>query len=131
MQIQLVTPTGSVQVLRQLNPASDPPSPDEEERIRLPYTSGGFDTAPLWQEISINLNAHRGQSRAIRFAFETGDGRYNNFRGWIVDQVEVRVEKPTLNLVAGAFAPSLSEGGTGEELVPVDEMTFPDRAVEP
>lgn len=124
MQIQLVNAAGSVvQVLRQLNPLSDPTSPAAVDRIPLAYTSGGFNTAPVWQDISININAHRGQLRAIRFVFSTGDGNYNNFRGWIVDDVAIRFG----GALPSVSASVLSDTPAGQELVPVDQIVFPER----
>jgi hypothetical protein len=124
MQIQLLSASGAVvQILQQLNPLTDPTSPTD--RARLAYTSGGFNTAPVWQDLSFNINAHRGQTRAIRLAFRTGDGNFNNFRGWIVDQVAMRVGA-TAGLRFGALM-----SANDEELVPVDEMTFPDRPQDP
>jgi hypothetical protein len=72
-----------------LNPTVDDNSiPD---RSRIPYTSGGFNRAPVTRSYSVDLTAYRGQTIRLRFLFETGDQNYNGFRGWIVDDVIAQV----------------------------------------
>jgi hypothetical protein len=115
--------TGAVTVARRLNPSTDPTSPSISVRRAMPYTSGGFNTAPAWQDVAVDLSAYRGQTIRLRFAFNTRDSQYNGFRGWIVDQVAVRV-LPPLSLRALVAV-------SDEELVPADQMTFPVRPIEP
>ena len=76
---------GAGTLLRQLNPTTDPGTSSSA----LPYTSAGFNTAPAWKEIAVDLSAYRGQTAHLRFVFSTGDILYNGFRGWIVDEVLV------------------------------------------
>lgn len=71
-----------------LNPEADP-GPTTDNRHAKPYTSAGFDTAPTWQNVAIDLSAFRGQRVRIRFVFDTGDNLYNGFRGWFVEDVRV------------------------------------------
>jgi hypothetical protein len=113
--------TGAITVARRLNPAADPTAP--LDRRAMPYTSGGFNTAPTWQDVAVDLSAYRGQTIRLRFAFNTRDQQYNGFRGWIVDQVAVRV----LPLSSLRALVAVSD----EELVPADQMTFPVRPEQP
>jgi len=119
MQIQVQKVTGQTAVLQQLNPLTDPSEP--ADRSALAFTSGGFNTAPVWQDLSLPLSSYRGQTVRLRLVFRTGDERYNGFRGWIVDQVRVVVP-------AGPFL-----GARGKQmqlrtnLIPADRMRFPTR----
>jgi hypothetical protein len=104
-------------VLRRLNPATDPTDPD---RTAKAYTSAGFNAAPTWQDVAIDLSPYKGQNVQLKFVFNTGDYRYNGFRGWIVDQVAVRIVSPVI-LRASALQSAV-------DLVPADKMTFPERS---
>jgi hypothetical protein len=121
MSIEIVTGTGPTP-LTELNPETDP----EPTSAAQAYTSGGFDTAPVWQDVVIDLSAYRGQTVRLRFVFNTGDALYNGFRGWIVDDVRVVTGGgPSLLL---ELRPQQSWGG---ELVPADQRTFPARTQRP
>ncbi|MBK8259019.1 MAG: DNRLRE domain-containing protein [Polyangiaceae bacterium] len=54
-----------------------------------PYSSGGFDAAPVWSLYEMDLSAYAGQNVQIRFRFQSQDSLYNAFRGWMVDTVTV------------------------------------------
>src|SRR5262249_37843000 len=45
--------------------------------------------APQWVSRAVDLSAYVGQTVRIRFAFGTGDGLFNDFEGWYVDDVKV------------------------------------------
>jgi hypothetical protein len=123
MDIVLQKTTGEDIVLRRLNPTTDPPG----GAPTLPYTSGGtfegegFNTAPLWKDVEISLSDYRGQTVRLRLAFNTGDGNYNGFRGWIVDQVAVQISTGTVLLSRQALR-------LGTDLIPADRMPFKSRS---
>jgi immune inhibitor InhA-like protein len=119
MQVQVQKATGDPQPLLQLNPTGDPTNP--ADRRALPYTSGGFNTAPIWQDVTIPLSDYRGQTVRIRLVFNTGDERYNGFRGWIVDQVAVVVGE------GGPFLQARKQMQLRTGLVPADQVKFPSR----
>jgi hypothetical protein len=76
--------------LAQLNPDEDPDFGETpQDRAAMPYTSGGFNTAPVWQDVAIDISEFAGQTVRIRFEFTTGDVNYNGFRGWMVEDVRV------------------------------------------
>lgn len=55
---------------------------------------GGYGSAPSgssddWQITDLDLSAYAGSSIIIRFYFDTGDEKYNDFPGWFVDDVVV------------------------------------------
>jgi hypothetical protein len=72
-------------LLGYLNPTVDP-----NGGARTPFTSGGFDAAPVWQERTFNLSAFKGKTVQLIFRFQTMDNQYNGFRGWIVDDIQVK-----------------------------------------
>lgn len=112
--------TGATLLVRRLNPTADPTSPTD--RRALAYTSGGFNVAPTWEDVMVDLSAFKGMTVRLKFVFATGDVLYNGFRGWVVDQLSVRV------LPLAMLASSTAEPGGA--IVPADEMTFPTRAPE-
>lgn len=54
------------------------------------YTSGGVNSAPIWQNYSLDLEAFTGTWFRIRFRFDSIDGNNNFMRGWQIDDVVVR-----------------------------------------
>jgi hypothetical protein len=55
---------------------------------------GGYGTSPNgdgegWNITSLDLTPYAGSIVSIRFAFDTGDERYNNFPGWFIDDMIV------------------------------------------
>jgi hypothetical protein len=72
--------------LRKLNPYVDP---NESDRSHKPFSSGGYNRAPVWAMEEIYLADYVGQNVNIRFNFKTNDELYNGFRGWILDDVEI------------------------------------------
>ena len=73
-----------------LNPGSAPLT----GAAATPLTSGGFDIAPVWFEVTHNLDAFKGKTIRLIFEFDTGDELYNGFRGWIIDNVRITMETP-------------------------------------
>ncbi len=81
-----ITDTSNITVLGKLNPYSDPILDD---RAALPYTSTGFNKAPIWTYQEFDISAFIGKTIKIRFFFDTRDALYNGFRGWLIDDVKV------------------------------------------
>jgi hypothetical protein len=77
---------GYAETITKLNPYSDPPVEDRES---LPYTSGGFNQAPVWIFHNIDISQYVGQKVHIQFDFQTLDSLYNGFRGWFIDDFKV------------------------------------------
>jgi hypothetical protein len=78
--------TGAVTLLGRLNPWVDP---TVSPREHIPFTSGGFNRAPVWRSVEADLTPFRGRTVRLRFRFETVDEKYNGFRGWIIDALRV------------------------------------------
>lgn len=55
-----------------------------------PFSSGGFDRAPIWAYYMVELGyvPNPGEVQ-IRFRFDSNDKLYNGFRGWLIDKVQV------------------------------------------
>lgn len=68
--------------LKQLNPVAD------NYNAFKAYTSGGFAAAPVWVTAQIDLSVYKGKSINLRFRFNSGDGLFNGYRGWGVDNVK-------------------------------------------
>ncbi len=77
--------------IAQLNPAADP----QGGAAAIPFTSGGFNRAPVWVPVTLDLSAYRGRHVRLIFSFDTRDILYNGFRGWIVDNVMLEVLSTT------------------------------------
>lgn len=99
-------------VLVRLNPAADPGvfTPDR------PYTSAGYNAPPVWQKSSLDLSAYRGKSIQLVFRFVTGDALYNAFRGWVVDEVAVKIAAQS------GIAPSLIPTTSARAIAPADTL---------
>lgn len=114
--------SGDTTTLYILNPASDPTVP--EFRAKLPYTTGGFNSPPVWAPITFDMSLFAGKNVRLRFDFGTGDVLYNGFRGWIVDNVQVKALTPTAitgpSFVAPTrLSPSFSQSMSTDEPPPV------------
>jgi hypothetical protein len=79
--------TGDAIARRTLNP-DDLPSPGGVP-ADAPLTSAGFDKAPAWRGVALNMSAARGKRVWLAFYFSTVGQSRNGFRGWIVDNVRV------------------------------------------
>lgn len=55
----------------------------------VPWTSGGFGVAPVWKKYHVDLTDYRSTTTTIRFSFDTVDGAYNGFRGWVIDELTI------------------------------------------
>lgn len=71
---------------------------------RQPMTSGGANLPPIFIPWEFDLSPFAGRSVRLRFEFATGEQPFNNFRGWIIDDVRVISARPVLP------APLLEQG---------------------
>lgn len=77
---------GVLQYRRWLNPPFEPPL----QQADLPYTSGGNNRPALWVPFAVDLTSVAGAPDVyVVFEFETRDGRFNGFRGWLLDELHV------------------------------------------
>jgi len=67
-----------------LNPLNDPNGASWKA-----YSSGGLGIPAVWTNQLFDLTPFIGKVVLLRFRFETGDQRYNGFRGWFIDDVSV------------------------------------------
>jgi len=77
-----------------LNPTSDPTG--GQDNARYGYASGtGKGGIPQWVEYEFDLTdyiyLHQDNDLEVRFEFETVDQRYNAFRGWMIDDIDLTV----------------------------------------
>ncbi len=86
MEIYVIKPSGESVQLGKLNPYTDPIIPD---RKSIPFTSGGFNQLPSWKYHEFDLTKYVSTSIRLQFVFDTRDGLYNGFRGWIIDEITV------------------------------------------
>ena len=92
------------QDLARLNPFTDPETGEDFDRAPVPFTNRGYNRGPawLWQE-PIDISVLAGNPNAkLRFVFNTEDGLYNGFRGWLIDDVRITKEQGTFPLYNGA-----------------------------
>lgn len=76
--------------IARMNPTVDP-----DGQPHQPYTSGGFDLPPTWEQRSVSLTQFAGQAGRLHFHFATGDFQYNGFRGWVLDDVTITATPAT------------------------------------
>lgn len=69
-----------------LSPSVDPAG----KAVNLCYSSGGFNKPGIWIKHEFDLTRFAGDEIYIRFSFDTKDNKYNGFRGWFIDDVEVK-----------------------------------------
>ncbi len=91
MEIYLSADGNNFTQVGQLNPSVDTNGSGDEA-----YTSAGFLQVPSWNQADIPVPADieaaakAGGKLWLRFRFNSGDGLYNAFRGWMVDNVSLR-----------------------------------------
>ena len=112
MRVEVVAQDGSVFLVGWLNP-----SVDQDGATNEPYSSGGYNTPGVWNLYQFDLTPFHGQEVQLRFTFNSDDGSYNGFRGWLLDDVAVVGE--------GCAAPKTAlcgtvQGATPGGLVPVE-----------
>jgi len=72
--------------VKKLNPYVDP---NDSNRASKPFSSGGFNRKPVWVIEELDLSSYIGKSIKVEFSFDTRDGLYNGFRGWLIDSFRV------------------------------------------
>ena len=82
--------TSAITPLGVLNPSTNPPFLLKS----TPFTSGGFNTPPVWVEVVQDVSSFRGKTIRLIYTFNTVDVLYNGFRGWIIDNVRLTAEAP-------------------------------------
>ena len=98
MEVFVIDVATSVETsLGRLNPYSDPILDD---RAALPFTSGGFNVAPVWTLAEYDMSEFAGADIQIKFEFRTIDSLYNGFRGWFIDNVLVTDKAPLKSMNA-------------------------------
>ncbi len=103
MEIQVSTDGGkNYKTIARLNPLSDPMT--TLEKAPLPFTNLGFNVAPaISQQEPISMDAYVGQANVkLRFKLETVDNLYNGFRGWMVDDIQIKNQPGTFPLFDGS-----------------------------
>ena len=50
---------------------------------------GQLPQSSEWREFSLDISQYQGKTIQLRFTFDTKDGLFNNFEGWLVDDVYV------------------------------------------
>ncbi|WP_176371604.1 discoidin domain-containing protein [Desulfosediminicola flagellatus] len=60
-----------------------------EDNVNFTTLYQSVYSATFWEEVQIDLSSYVGKSVYIRFYFDTVDGLYNNYMGWLVDDIEV------------------------------------------
>ncbi len=95
MTVAMSTDGGSTWTnIARLNPLSDPVS--DLVRAPIPFSNTGFNSAPMWlTQEGITLPNAAGKTIQLKFTFETNDGLYNGFRGWLIDNVEIKAGEGT------------------------------------
>jgi hypothetical protein len=101
MEIHVIKSSGVPEQLGKLNPYTDPIIPD---RKPIPFTSGGFNQLPAWKYHEFDLTEYVGSSIRLQFVFDTRDGLYNGFRGWIIDEITV-TDKGLGQTKSGKYVP--------------------------
>lgn len=72
--------------LRRLNPFVDP---NDTNRAPKAFSSAGYYREPVWVREEFDLSEFAGEIIEIRFFFNTVDGLYNGFRGWVIDNLMI------------------------------------------
>jgi hypothetical protein len=80
-----------------INPLDD----DANQAHSKSYSSGGLGKQGKWIREYFDLTSYVGKVILIRFRFDTGDEKYNGFRGWLIDDIGVSA--------AGAGAPTIAQ----------------------
>ena len=93
--------------LARLNPLTDPVGNESES---IPYSNLGFNQAPRWfNQEAISLSNLAGRVFKLRFTFSTVDGLYNGFRGWLLDDVQIKYQEGTFPLWDESSVPDPEE----------------------
>ncbi|NOQ31486.1 MAG: S8 family serine peptidase [Helicobacteraceae bacterium] len=86
MRVYVIQADGTTTEVKKLNPQI---APKIDPRKKKNFSTAGFNRAPIWSKEEINLSSYAGETIKVMFRFDTRDGLYNGFRGWIIDYVRV------------------------------------------
>jgi len=85
-----------------LNPLEDPNKDVTDEK--LPYSSAGHNKTGVWVKHIFDLTPYVGNKIRLLFRFDTGDRKYNGFRGWCLDDISITPSQPgTLSISEAAL----------------------------
>jgi hypothetical protein len=112
--------TGITTSMTRLNPFEDPAA---EDRAAIPFSSGGFNRVPVWVPVYVNLDAFKGKTVKVGFCFQTVDGLYNGFRGWLIDNVRVTNETPAGGMAGMVFGTGSLQVGRPNRKLPTGTMS--------
>lgn len=90
MEVQVSTDGGETYV--DLGTGLINPENDVDGESWKPYSSGGLGQVGEWEQHVFDLSNYVGESVVLKFTFDTVDEKYNAFRGWLIDDVEVTDE---------------------------------------
>ncbi|WP_304511313.1 discoidin domain-containing protein [Desulfopila sp. IMCC35008] len=60
-----------------------------EDNVNFTTVYQSVYSATFWEKVKIDLSSYIDKSVYVRFYFDTQDALYNNYLGWIVDNIEV------------------------------------------
>ncbi|HEY3403316.1 MAG TPA: carboxypeptidase-like regulatory domain-containing protein [Ohtaekwangia sp.] len=86
MEVYVIDEDEESHFIGSLNPYSDPLL---EDRDALPYTSSGFNKAPIWTYQEFDISDYADGKIKIMISFSTVDELYNGFRGFMIDDFQV------------------------------------------
>jgi carboxypeptidase family protein/immune inhibitor InhA-like protein len=109
MSVIVARAVGVEDTLGRVNPFVDPTLGEHDP---VPFTSGGYNRAPVWRTVQFDLSAYRGRTIQLVLDFDTVDPSFNGFRGWIVDNVRVTNEAVPTQSAARAASSRLSQQRT-------------------
>ncbi len=56
---------------------------------------GGNVPKKEWTQVDVNLSDYTHKNVSIRFRFDSVDGKYNDYKGWFIDDIKVYSDNPT------------------------------------
>jgi hypothetical protein len=101
--------SASVDLVQQLNPASDPLGSCTDWYASGIAPAGGFDGTPGEVTDTADLSQYDGRSIQLRFSFSTGDNLYNAFEGWYIKNIQVTGTDPS-NAPVTVFSDVVANG---------------------
>jgi hypothetical protein len=95
MDIYIISNSGATRIHAfRLNPEHDPMSGAGDS---IPYSSGsGVGGKPIWQMYAVDITSYAGNDIQIEFRFDSGDGSYNDFLGWVADDFRIAKVNPPM-----------------------------------
>lgn len=90
MGVQISTDGGST--FTDLGNGTINPLNDVDGEAWKPYSSGGLGQVGEWNQQVFDLSDFVGQTVQLKFSFDTMDEKYNAFRGWLIDDVQINTD---------------------------------------